>query len=937
MKISYDSKSFSMDGQRRLILSGEVHYFRMPKAEWKPVLQQARAAGLNAISTYIPWNYHELAEGKWDFKDDRDLEGFLKICKQVGLLVIARPGPYICAEWNFGGFPSWLHSKGIKHYRTSDTSYLAPVDAYLEKVLGILSRHQVNRGGPVFLVQIENEFDYAPQDPAYLRHLENKFKKKLSIPLFFGLGDTRRGGGAVPGAMLAANYFDDGRVHLENLRRLAAGTRQPMLVSEFWTGWFAGWGKPAAPKPAEVVENRLVETLASGAALINQYMFFGGSNFDGHAGRQVGSEKYFCTTSYDYDAPLSEGGEVTPKSLRLGLWARRAACLEEFLLGAEVETGEQPVVPSETGLTVRVKGDSRFLFLHNPTNQEIKGKAQYEDTVPFTLAPGERKFLPFNIEVTPSLALRACTHPYVFFRLGNRLLVVLWGEAGEKLSLWGTGTLDVTEKTSEGLHLEHERKGFVLSAQVQDRPQKLLAKILFESAKSEVLFLIVNRRLAERLHSNPDQPEVVLGPQTVDFDQRKAHMEPGSQTLLSAKPSAFEETFLTAETRPVKTAALSGFSLLGEASLLKHLAGRQDWKPGRVGADLAEYGFQNQRAWFRLKFQAASKGRKNLIFPGLEDKFSVFHKGKYLGLYGRQGKGARLELNVDQGQNELLLMVEDCGRYNFGTKLGEKKGLLLPVYDGGEVQPYIEGWHFLAAGGPLDLKIFSSPTFVGRGWETASLPKVLERTDYVCARKKFTVPSWVKRVRLNLHAGNISMQVALNGQLVDQHPDFTGAGYKEIELTPNLISGENTVALFFKGPTQGFEKSEMLFLGSELPLQMEVCEGLYGPEEMDVLKDKGWAKGGKAAFGFWRASFKSVVSKDLSSAWLTLKGNGRGSVWLNGHDLGRHWKIGPQTQYKLPLSWLKPVNDLVVFEEEAGLPQGGDVQFRFKLHDVKLP
>src|SRR3954468_23599909 len=202
MKISYDTKSFSIDGQRKLILSGEVHYFRMPRAEWKPVLQLAKAAGLNAISTYIPWNFHEVQEGKWDFKDDHDLEAFLKLCKQLKLLVIARPGPYICAEWTFGGFPSWLHSKGIRHFRTSDTSYLAPVDHYLEKILTILARNQVNRGGSVFLVQIENEFDYAPQDPAYLRHLEHKFKKKLSVPLFFCLGDTRRGGGAVPGAML---------------------------------------------------------------------------------------------------------------------------------------------------------------------------------------------------------------------------------------------------------------------------------------------------------------------------------------------------------------------------------------------------------------------------------------------------------------------------------------------------------------------------------------------------------------------------------------------------------------------------------------------------------------------------------------------------------------------------------------------------------------
>jgi hypothetical protein len=282
--------------------------------------------------------------------------------------------------------------------------------------------------------------------------------------------------------------------------------------------------------------------------------------------------------------------------------------------------------------------------------------------------------------------------------------------------------------------------------------------------------------------------------------------------------------------------------------------------------------------------------------------------------------------------------VENCGRLCFGTKLGEKKGMLLPVYDGGEALPYGKGWRYLAAGKPLNLKKFSSPTWVDRTWKIGSLPKILERGDSVCARKKFTPPSWATRVRLNLHAGNIKIQVALNGRLIDQHPDFTGSGYQEIELTPGLINGENTVALFFKGPTQGgFEKSEILFLGPELPLKMEVCEGIYGPEETRVLKAKAWSKGQKGKFGFWRASFKALPSKDLSSAWVKLIHSGRGSLWVNGHSLGGHRNEGPQTEYKVPLSWLKAQNELLVFDENAGARPNGEVIFKFKMAEVKLP
>lgn len=932
MKISYDSKSFLVDGQRRLILSGEVHYFRLPRAEWKPVLLHAKSAGLNAVCIIIPWNFHEAREGKWDFKGDHDLEAFLKLCKRMKLLVIARPGPYICAEWTFGGFPDWLHAKGIKEYRNSDPSYLALVDKYLDKILGILARNQVDRGGPVFLVQIENEFDYGPQDPAYLRHLLRKFKQKLSVPLFFGLGDTRRGGGAAPGIMLAANFLDNGQVHMDNLRR-SAGNRQPLMVSEFWTGGFSGWGKPHPPKPPEMIENYITETLGAGATLINQYMFFGGTNFGDTAARQGGGDHFYCTQSYDLDAPLSEGLEINPKTRRLGLWAHRAHCLEEFLLGAETDASAPPVEPPDVALTVRAKGDSRFFFLHNPTSREIKGKVRYEVTVPFNLGPGERQYFPFNIEVTPSLVLRACTHPYLFYRLGKRLVVVAWGETGEKLSLWGTGTLKALEKPDKGLNVEQEHQGFVISTLVKDRPRKWLT----QSAEGEVLFLMVNRRLAERLHFDPAGFKVVLGPQSVDFGRKRALMEPGPQTLLVATPERLKESFLKVRARPPKTLPLSMAGSFNEQALLKHVGGRKDWQAGRVGADLAEYGYRSSRAWFRLKFQAPARGKKHLVFPGVEDTFSVFSRGRHLGYYGRQGKGAQLELEVERGENELLLLVENCGRFCFGTKLGEKKGILLPVHDGGELLPYGEGWRYLAAAGPLDLKKFSNLVSVDRNCKSGSLAKILERRDHVCARKKFVVPRWAKRVRLNLHAGSINIQVAMNGRFIDRHPDFTGSGYQEIDLTPSLINGENTVALFFKGPTQGFEKSEILFLGPELPVKMEVCEGLYAPEETKILKDKAWSGGQKGKFGFWRASFKTLPSKDLSSAWLKLLHNGSGSIWFNGHSLGRHRKSGPQLEYKLPLSWLKPVNELLVFEEQAGIPQSGEVRFKFKMSEVKLP
>jgi hypothetical protein len=938
MKITYDNKSFMIDGRRTLILSGEVHYFRLPKAEWKTALSLAKACGLNAISTYIPWNFHEPQEGKWDFSGDRDLEAFLRLCKQLKLLVIARPGPYICAEWTFGGFPAWMHAKGIKHLRTSDAAYMAAADHYLDKVLGILAKHQVSQGGPVFLVQVENEFDHAPQDPAYLRHLDLKFKKKISVPLFYSLGDTKNGGGHSAGSLVAVNGFEGLAGHLEKARKSLGHTRCPLMVSEFWTGWFSGWGRPAKAKSAEQMETALTEALGAGASLINQYMFAGGTNFGEWAGRQVGGDRFFCTTSYDYGAPVGEALEAGPKARRLNLWARWASCHEETLLGTDTEiNNDQPVVPSETRVTLRSKGDVRYLFLHNPTSQEIRGKVQFEDTVPYTLGPGERKAFAFNIPLTPSLSLRACTHPWIHQKLGNRTVVLLWGEPGDKVTAFGTGTLDVESRTNDDVALEHERRGFVLSATISSRPQHLLGKVLFEAGKPEVLFLLVTRRLAETLQRHPERPLLVLGAEEMDTEAGKARIGAGAQTLVVVTGTKLEETFLTGNDRDAKRVPVAVTGAFDEKPLLAHAAGRKDWVASRAGIDLAEHGFLGDRAWVKVRFDAAAKGKRALFFPGLEDQAAVFSKGQALGLYGRLGKGPRLDLAVDAGSNELLLLVEGLGRYCFGTKLGEKKGLALPVFDGGEVLPFSEGWHFLEAEGALDFKIFSSPTFMGRGWEVGSLPGTLERTGYVCARKKFTVPAWAKRVRMNLHAGDIQIFVALNGGLIDQHPDLSGSGYKEIELTPALIQGENTLALFFKGPTSGFEKAELLYLGAELKADFTACEGAYGPDELEVLEDKDWSKSRKGKVGFWRGQFKSLPVKELSSAWLKLKENGRGTAWVNGQSLGRFNVIGPQDLLKIPLSWLKPSNEILVLEEEAAIPGGAEVVFRFKKQEIKLP
>jgi len=942
MKITFDTKSFLFDGQRRLILGGDIHYFRLPKSEWKDALANAKQAGLNAISTYIPWNVHEPAEGKWNFDGDADLEGFLKLAKQMDLLVIAKPGPFVRTDWSFGGFPTWLHAKGVRHFRTSDATYMAAVDKYLDKMLGLLGRHQVGKGGTVFLVQIEDAFDLVPQDPAYLRHLENKFKKKLQVPVYFNLADPATGGGFVKGALLGVSLEKDATAALRRLRELAGTHRQPLLLSHLATAHADYWHDAAAQPQRSwaEVENVLNESLAQGAALVNLAPFAGGSNFGELAGRGLYGDRSFAAISWDGGAPLSELGIKTSKALGLGLWSRWARTLESSLLGSERLDEDHPVVPSEVAVIAREQGDTRIYFLHNPTHDTLNGKIQVDEALPFSLAPGERRAYAFNLGVTPNLSARACTHPYFVEHLATRSVVVLWGEPGQKLHFYGSGTLDVVSRSSDQILVEHERKGFVLSAEFAARPQRLLAKVMFEAGQREVLFLIVTRHLAEQCAYDAEKGRLVLGSADVDFAHKTARLEAGSRTVISVEETTLNEEYYSVKPAEPKTLRAPAGGVLDEEAVLKRVEARKDWTPFTVGKDLAEQGFHGDRVWVRLRFNTTQPGKKHLIFPGLEDQAAVFNKGQYLGLIGRLGKGLDLEVPVKAGANELLLALHAFGRYAEGSKLGEKKGLLLPVFDGGEVQPFADGWHFLEAAGPLDFQIFSAPTFSGRGWELGSLPKTLERAGYVCARKKFKVPDWAKRVRLNLHAGDVRVSVAINGELAGQHPDARGAQYQEFEITPHLIKdpkAENTMALFFKGPTKGYQHCELLFLGPELKAELHACSGFYAEDETEALKDKGWSKTKKGKWGFWRALFKTPPLKDVAAAVLSLPKHGRGVLWINGHCLGKHWKNGVGEGVKLPLSWLKPVNELLVLEEEAGLPHEASISFIPKLSEEKLP
>ena len=301
---------FLLDGEPFRIISGALHYFRVHPGQWADRIDKARRLGLNTIETYVPWNAHEPVPGKFDASGQLDLGRFLRLVADAGMYAIVRPGPYICAEWDNGGLPVWLGRDGLRRH---EPRYLAAVRDYLRQALGIVAPHQIDRGGPVILVQVENEYGAYGDDKAYLTALvEYTREAGITVPLTTvdQPTDEMLSAGRLDGVHMTASFGARATERLATLRRHQP--TGPLMCMEFWNGWFDHWGGHHHTTPVAEAAAELDALLAAGAS-VNLYMFHGGTNFGFTNGANDKGVYQPIVTSYDYDAPLDEAGNPTAK------------------------------------------------------------------------------------------------------------------------------------------------------------------------------------------------------------------------------------------------------------------------------------------------------------------------------------------------------------------------------------------------------------------------------------------------------------------------------------------------------------------------------------------------------------------------------------------------------------------------------------------------
>ncbi|MEE0927407.1 MAG: beta-galactosidase family protein [Bacteroidales bacterium] len=324
-KSSFEIKDgdFYLNGKATPIYSGEMHYSRIPHQYWRHRFQMMKAMGLNAVATYVFWNWHEQEQGKWDFEGDKDLAEYIKIAGEEGLMVILRPGPYVCAEWEFGGYPWWLQNIEGMEIRRDNEQFLKYTKLYIERLFKEVGHLQCTKGGPIIMIQCENEFgSYVAQrtDISLEQHraYNAKIKQQLidagfDVPMFTSDGSWLFEGGSTPNALPTAN----GESNIENLKRVVNkyhDGKGPYMVAEFYSGWLSHWAEPFPQTDASSLARQTEEYLKNDVSF-NFYMVHGGTNFGFTSGANYDKRRDIQPdlTSYDYDAPISEAGWVTPK------------------------------------------------------------------------------------------------------------------------------------------------------------------------------------------------------------------------------------------------------------------------------------------------------------------------------------------------------------------------------------------------------------------------------------------------------------------------------------------------------------------------------------------------------------------------------------------------------------------------------------------------
>ncbi len=947
------------------LLSGVIHYFRWPKGEWRDILLKAKAGGLNTIDTVIPWNLHEPEPGVFNFSAEADLPAYLDLIHELGMYAIVRPGPYICAEWENGGFPAWLTVQNLK-LRTDDPIFLAAVQRWFDRLLPIFVARQIDQDGPIILCQIENEHwasgvyghDAHQTTLAQLQHAAG-----LTVPFYTCMG-------GLEGYPEFRNGWSGMAAKLQATR--SVWPDNPMIVSELWSGWFDSWGASAHNgKTAASLDRMMHELTAVGTSGVSHWVFAGGTNFGWYGGRTVGGDTVHMTTSYDYDAPITEQGDLTEKffvARRHHLFLSTLGAQVSRLLADAKSGGPTVIVPpavkgrwaggEEPFRTVK-NGDFSATFLQNTSADRTTPQVFNTDPnvhLAIDVEAHSIKPIYFNFDLpSPSRPAVPPLHGHgkgegAGVRVNyhtSRLLgcfvgrdvfpqeardfvssgpvtdlpyLVLYGFHGEvgELQLQAGSPWEVGDPGNA--RITTTENTLTLRYWITDRPQVIQT--------NHMNIVILTQAYAERWWPLPDGaflcgPDLVLEDRTVSeagvlpfYEIRNGECGMRNHAArTSAQPPRGTQHAIALEWEALDVAELSADWLNQQSAIHNPQSFDQ------LGCYL-DYG------WYAARCDLAESIDTTLAVPWLSDRGQVFIDGQRIGTVGISPDGPiwTLPVKLSAGQHELRMLVDNLGRFNYGSNTGEQKGLLDNVYWGGQQQDITTGWTALWQEAAFAGEALANvkPQHVRADAVNVDLSNFAFQGAHVWLLREIEIAEG-ESIIVQFTGDRNPGALYVNGQAVQRFSRHHGGGYIKRDVSSLLQPGKNTLALHIEGYAGAAWQAQLLRYDQTQVLQGEwyFKQGLtpQPPRLSWAASTQARGPGGEAP-RFYRARFAYDAEKHGHAPFLfDAQGLRKGHLWLNGQALGRYWQIGPQEFYKVPAAWMQAENELLIFEEEDGQPQ----------------
>ncbi|MDB5090860.1 MAG: hypothetical protein JWR09_4854 [Mucilaginibacter sp.] len=916
--IDFDSKGFLVNGKRTFLVSAGLEYARVPHQLWYDRLLRLKRAGFNCVEIYTMWNFHEPQEGKFDFGGDHDLGEFLAQVKKLGMYAIVRVGPYYCAEWDNGGYPIWLKFKKGLRVREDNAVFEQYVDRFFDKLLPIVFNNQINKGGAVIMVQLENEHPNGwgtimPDN--YFKRLQSKaLSLGLQVPYFFS------------GLHHSSDPAGDGELDDPN-------RPNPWFSTEFWSVWYSQYG--SKPVDAALYDRRTWKIIAHGGNGYNYYMAHGGSNF-GYTNNDEDA------ASYDYGAAVGQAGDLRPiyYTFKRAAWFARS--FEDVLENSISDSTSYKKLITDTALkvTARKSPAGNIVFLDNRGTKPVITHFNIDDNKKqITVLPGELYPLVHNFKLEDVTLDWALTRIFAIVKLENTTTIITDAEKGSPVSLQFI-TREKPSTENPAIIIAGNKVSINETMPAIEKP----LEYIFKAGIQTIRILAMNRQWTDRTWVTDIAGKnyiisgaAYLGKADVKDNHFIAETE---HPLLSAESSGVwlytgkKSAQLTIEQSPAGkqpvTIALSNWEAKNAAGFAAVNYNAAQWLKSIDPAPMGTDGDITPDAWYRSLLTTPIAGKYTLQVNG-NGRGQVFIDGKPAATW--KLNDGEVSLDLKKGKHTLAVFTAHDGRDKLAAYLGpidavDSKGIFgsALIKKGGPFISELNSWYFTKAGKSGDVNqgppVFDTSSYKkykigadafnmkqGFGWFTTIIPRQ---------------PAGTSKINLLFKSVDENATVFINGKQVFRHDGWNQPF--EVDITDAAILKEPVrLTLFIENYSNegGIDQPVKInAIGNATVINNWQMKGGQG----NPLTAKGWRKltGVNTTSGpcFYRSSFSVPQVNGQNLVWrFDPKALGHGSVWVNGHNIGRYpEKIAAPGLY-IPECWLnKGLNQLVIYDEDGKRP-----------------